>query len=75
MNQNASDNLAFVFTVLIHGIMSLGFAVIGVYALTQGYVKSGGWLIAGGIISMVAVKIKTGVKDESDKENQNDTGN
>ncbi|MDR0301059.1 MAG: hypothetical protein LBI04_01960 [Treponema sp.] len=68
MNQNASDNLAFVFTVLIHGIISLGFAVIGVYALTQGYAKSGGWLITGGIISMLAVKIKTGVKDKGDKE-------
>ena len=59
-----TNNSAFIITVLIRGIISLGFVAMGIYALMQGFIKSGGWLIAAGIISLCCTNISFGDKDK-----------
>ena len=60
-----TNNSAFIIAILIQGIISLVFAVLGIYAISQGFIKSGGWLIAAGIISLCFTKISFGDKDKN----------
>ena len=59
-----TNNSAFIITVLIRGIISLGFAAFGIYAISQGFIKSGGWIIAASIISLCFTQISFGDKDK-----------
>jgi len=59
-----SSNLTFILGLLISGIVKLGFLAFGIYALQQGYIKTGGWLIAAGILALLFNGIKT---DDSEK--------
>ena len=50
--------MKFVITVLIVHLTSLGLAVIGIYALQNGFIKTGGWLIAAAVINLLCTNIR-----------------
>jgi len=56
-----------IIAVLITRLTSLAFAMLGVYALQCGFFKTGGCLIASGIVSLLFVQINIREKNsESD---------
>ena len=59
-----SSNLTFILGILISGIIKLGFVTAGIYALQQGYIKTGGWLIVAGILALLCNGIETGDSEE-----------
>ena len=47
-----------IIVVVIVCVTIIAFPVIGVYALQCGFIKTGGWLVAAGIIGLLALRIK-----------------
>lgn len=52
-----NNNITFILAILVHGIIQLGFVAGGIYALQNGFMKSGGWLIFGSILSLISTRI------------------
>jgi hypothetical protein len=58
--------MKFVIAVLITRLASCFFIVAGIYALMHGFMKTGGFLIAGGIFSMCFIVIRTSNDDKEE---------
>ena len=57
------ERLAFTLTVIFLNITNICFMVGGIYALQQGYFKTGGFLIAAAIIHLISeIKIDRQIK-------------
>jgi len=63
------DNIATILIVLIIRITGICFAVLGVYIMVQGFIKTGVFLIAGAVLGSFITRIK------SDGDSKNETAN
>ena len=60
------DNVAMVLVVLILGLVELGFVAAGIYALLNGFMKTGGFLIVVSGCALIGTHI-TKKDDEKDR--------
>jgi hypothetical protein len=58
--------MTFILAVLLHYACCAFFVCAGLYALTHGFIKTGGWLISGAVISILSTTIKTGKSGKKD---------
>jgi hypothetical protein len=49
--------MEFIIAVIVSRLASVAFVVCGIYSLQNGFIKTGGWLIAGGILSVLCTSI------------------
>jgi hypothetical protein len=63
--------MTFILAVLLHYACCAFFVCAGLYALTHGCIKTGGWLISGAVISILSTTIKTSKGDKKEARNDN----
>jgi len=61
------DNIAAIIIVSIIRITGIIFAVIGIIAMQQGFIKTGVFLIVGAVLGSFLTSIKTNSKEEEIK--------
>ena len=66
-NKDVLGVLAF----LIICVTCVAFAVIGIYALQHGFIKTGGWLVFGAIAALFCFRVKVSDNDKQEAKDEN----